>query len=445
MVAQGYIRAADQIAGKIKPCGAAPVTAACVQTYLQAELPLALKRPVTADEITKLMAIYKLGVPDGAQRALNLVMEAALGVGSIPLSNRSRNRCDARSPGSVRPHPVRARLGGELRADRFSARPRALEDRGRWLDHAARVLSAQVDRLLTQPAAQANLLKKVSYYLNMEKIPVAKKDMAVFPQFTATLQTSLYDSAQKFLNEWSGAASSATFSRQQVLREQRDRDGVQHRRRDRHAARQGRPSRPSAMLAFYRSPVSWRRRTSTPAPTTSCTAGCGSTTHSPAASRSARLLPAPTRSSRRSPAPSGSEPRSATLWRSAGPATRRFDPFGMVEREFRPDRPLPDDRSRRHAAGREQRARSRAIGADIDGPVSSLKEIGDKLVAGRRAPDCAAVHLAKFTLDHNPDVENSCQIQGIKDNFAKSGKFVDLFKAIVTSPAFLTRDLGVKQ
>jgi len=86
----------------------------------------------------------------------------------------------------------------------------------------------------------------------------------------------------------------------------------------------------------------------------------------------------------------------------------------------------------------------KGIGADIDGPVSSMKEIGDKLAAGRRAADCATVHLARYTLDHNPDVEKSCQIQGIKDNFAKTGKFVDLFKAIVTSPAFLTRDLGVQ-
>jgi Protein of unknown function (DUF1585) len=85
------------------------------------------------------------------------------------------------------------------------------------------------------------------------------------------------------------------------------------------------------------------------------------------------------------------------------------------------------------------------IGPDLDGPISSLKDVSDRLVKSRRAADCATVHLAKYTLNHNPDLENSCQIQGIKDNFAKSGKFVDLFKAIITSPAFLTRDLGVKQ
>ena len=89
-------------------------------------------------------------------------------------------------------------------------------------------------------------------------------------------------------------------------------------------------------------------------------------------------------------------------------------------------------------------AEVKGLGADIDGPVSSLKEIADKLIAGRRAADCAAVHLAKYALYHNPDVESSCQIQKIKDDFASTGKLVDLFKAIVTSPAFATRDLGIQ-
>ena len=53
----------------------------------------------------------------------------------------------------------------------------------------------------------------------------------------------------------------------------------------------------------------------------------------------------------------------------------------------------------------------------------------------------AATKLAKFTLDHNPDVENSCLLAQVKDNFKQSGSFAELFKAIVTSPAFLTRDL----
>jgi hypothetical protein len=124
-----------------------------------------------------------------------------------------------------------------------------------------------------------------------------------------------------------------------------------------------------------------------------------------------------------------------------GACHRFFDPFGMASENFdamgRYRTVDPDDNlpvvSEATIAG---------LGPDIDGPVTSLKDIADRLKAGRRVADCAATHLAEYTLDHNPNAEKSCAIQQIKDNFAASGKFVDLFKAILTSPAFATRDLS---
>ena len=68
------------------------------------------------------------------------------------------------------------------------------------------MLGAQVDRLIELPAARANLAKKVSYYLNFEKIPIVTKDTALFPDFTPSLQASIYQSSQKFIDYvlWSG-------------------------------------------------------------------------------------------------------------------------------------------------------------------------------------------------------------------------------------------------
>jgi hypothetical protein len=45
---------------------------------LRKKLPRAWKRPVTDAEIASLMAIFNDGLADGAQRALALLMEAAL-------------------------------------------------------------------------------------------------------------------------------------------------------------------------------------------------------------------------------------------------------------------------------------------------------------------------------------------------------------------------------
>src|SRR5262249_39616996 len=78
-MAQAYLRAADQIATKIQPCGTAAITATCMESFLRAKLPLAWRRPVTDAEVTGLMGVFNAGLPDGAARAVQLVMEAALG------------------------------------------------------------------------------------------------------------------------------------------------------------------------------------------------------------------------------------------------------------------------------------------------------------------------------------------------------------------------------
>ena len=42
------------------------------------------------------------------------------------------------------------------------------------------VLAPEVDRLIATPAAKANLQKKVSYYLGLERLPFVKKDGTSF-------------------------------------------------------------------------------------------------------------------------------------------------------------------------------------------------------------------------------------------------------------------------
>jgi hypothetical protein len=120
-----------------------------------------------------------------------------------------------------------------------------------------------------------------------------------------------------------------------------------------------------------------------------------------------------------------------------------FDPFGFASNNF--------DAIGRYRSIDPQddmpvvsQSTIKNLGPDIDGDVSSMKDIADRLKTGRRVADCATKVLARYTLNHNPNEENSCAIEQIKDSFAASGKFADLFKAILTSPAFAKRDLGSK-
>src|SRR5260370_32902644 len=61
--------------------------------------------------------------------------------------------------------------------------------------------------------------------------------------------------------------------------------------------------------------------------------------------------------------------------------------------------------------------------------------------SGRQVSDCAASTLATYTLDHSPEKEGPCQLQTLKDAFHQGQSFNDLFTSILTSPAFLTRDI----
>jgi hypothetical protein len=73
--------------------------------------------------------------------------------------------------------------------------------------------------------------------------------------------------------------------------------------------------------------------------------------------------------------------------------------------------------------------------------VNGVNDVARLFVSGRQVSDCAADVLATYTMDHSPDKEGSCALQNVKDRFKQSGSFVDLFTSILTSPAFLTRDI----
>jgi hypothetical protein len=55
--------------------------------------------------------------------------------------------------------------------------------------------------------------------------------------------------------------------------------------------------------------------------------------------------------------------------------------------------------------------------------------------------DCAATNLAVFVLGRTFSADNACSLQPIKDRFQATGSFADYYRALLTSPAFLTRDI----
>jgi hypothetical protein len=84
------------------------------------------------------------------------------------------------------------------------------------------------------------------------------------------------------------------------------------------------------------------------------------------------------------------------------------------------------------------------LGPEMAGPVAGVADLSTRLRTGTRLAYCAASHLAEYSLGHDPNAQNSCELQAVKDAFAKSGSFVDLYRALVTSPGFVSRATVVK-
>ncbi|MEO8213313.1 MAG: DUF1588 domain-containing protein, partial [Myxococcales bacterium] len=116
-----------------------------------------------------------------------------------------------------------------------------------------------------------------------------------------------------------------------------------------------------------------------------------------------------------------------------------FDPLGLSTEKYDPiGRYAPVD-----GAGKAVDSSSTIVrlGADLDGPISDLPDLVAKLKTGRRVADCASRNLAVFVLGRSVVEDQSCALQQVKDRFAASGSFTDYYRAMLTSPAFVTRDV----
>jgi hypothetical protein len=281
--------------------------------------------------------------------------------------------------------------------------------------------------------------------LDFEMLPFAVKDRAAYPDF-AGLQATLYQSSQMFLSDimWSGRFSDLFTSRRVYANQ--------------------------AMATEYGLPAV--TGTQLQAVTTTGDAyGAGLLTQPALLAASNKnavcddvilrglgvyynllcapaLPPPPANASAIEATITGSTRQQAiTRDTACGSACHgRFDPFGIVTLNYdgigryRTTDPTttpaggPIDSSATIVAGVLE-------GSTMPTTVSGPADVAQLFVGGRQVSDCTADNLSTYMLDHSPEVEASCELQKVKDQFSMSGSFPDLFKSILTSPAFLTRDL----
>jgi hypothetical protein len=432
--------AATANAAVFLPCGAAAPTDACVEQFVRNRVARAFGRPLTSEETADLLNVFRAGRQESVTAGVRLVIEAALQSPSFLY------RTELGAPGSS---GKAALTPFELAGAVAFALLDSVPDDGLWARAqdgtltTPAVLGAEVDRLLATPAVQANLAAKASYWLGVEKVrSMVPKNTALFPEFTAHVKADLYDSARLFVRDLmtSGKVSDLLTSRRMYLNE-------------RLAKVYGVPGVSGAALTPIEGPADSRGAGILTQPAVLAAWShpdrgdvvhrglfvynalvCGNPIPPPPANATAVAAGFPKDATERQLAD-----LRATNAAGCGACHAIFDPFGLATEQYDPiGRFTPTD-----AAGKAIDASTTLkAGGALTGPVSGLDELVTKLNMGRRLSDCAARNMAPFVLGKTVITDQSCALAEVKDRFAESGSFPDFFRAMLTSPGFLTRDVA---
>jgi len=419
-------------------CGATAPSDVCVEQFIRNRVARAFGRPLTDQEVQGLLAVYKTSDVDGPSVGVRLIIEAALQSGSFLY------RTELGAPQAGGPTAKTTLTAFELASALSFSLLDSVPDDALWgaaLNGSLltpSVLSAQVDRLLATPAAQANLSHQAGYWLAVEKIVNTEKDATLFPEYTDDLKNQLYTSAQMFVQDLfaHGTVTDLLSSKRMYMNESLAKlygipgvTGTAFMPVDVHlperaggiltqpavmAATDQRPNRSDPIhrgLFIYRSLV------------------CGASIGTPPADATTvdAALPADATERQRSDfRTSPSSPGCSAchgLFDAFGLSTERYDPIGRY---------VPTIDSTATISSR--------LGPALAGPVTGLPDVIARLQQGRIVSDCAVANLGQMTLGRQIQNDTSCAVKAVKDKLAASGSFTDFYRALLTSPGFTTRD-----
>ena len=412
------------------PCG---TTDSCVEKFVRNRIGRAFARPLADSEVTDLMAVYHAGSVDSPTVGVRLLIEATLQSPSF-LYRTELGAATAGGPTgkvSLTPYETASALSYALQD--------SIPDEALWqkaVDGSLAnptVFAGEVDRLLAAPETQANLAHMAGYWLGIERLIGTEKSVALFPEFTEAFRAELYQSAQLFVKDVlaSGRVSDLLTSKRLYLNENLAKvygvsgvTGSQFVPVDLTSdERSGIITQPAVLAAFSR-------------PDRGDPIHRGLFLYNALACGVAIGQPPPEATMVSASFPAGDTERQLSGRRMDLPICRSchryFDPLGLTTERY-------DPIGRYHGAV-DASSTITGLGADLDGMVSGLPDLVAKLKNGRRVSDCAVTNLSVFVLGQTESTDKSCALRAVKDKFAETGSFKDFYRALLTSPAFVTRD-----
>jgi hypothetical protein len=445
MIARNYMNSAHATAlsavanlGGLLGCDAA--AAGCVESFIKTKVAHAFRRPITDGETADMMALYQLGASDGPSEGARVLLEYVLQSPAF-LWRTELAGVDPEAP-STSPVPLGPyELAGAMSFLFLDSAP----DDGLWAKATAgtltspAVISEEVDRLMALPSVEANIATKVGSWLSIKKTEATVKDAVLFPEFTPAVRDALSQGAKMFLRDMvlDGKLSELITSHRMYLNQdlatifgvpgvtgsslapvdvQLDERGGGILTQPAILAANSRVSKGDPVhrgLFVYLSMV------------------CGSPPPGPppqALAVDAAL-------------PADATERERATFRASNAQCQgchtRFDPFGLLTERYDPIGRYHE----KDASGKpiDQTATIR-MGSSLDGPADGVGDLISRLRSSREFPDCASAKISAIAMGRTLADDNSCALRDVQDQFAKSESFIDLFKALATSPGFLTRD-----
>ena len=209
------------VATTIAPCtGTTPAAQTdCATTFLQAFASQAYRRPVTADELSDLMTVYQDGATESYNAGIELAIKATVASPSFLFrtelgpstltADASGNYPDT----TLTPYEIASQLSFTLLGTIPDGPLTAAAADGSLATKAG--LTAQINRLVAVPAAQANLTDVVLDWFDVGQLFEKIKDPAllsavspaVSDQDQSAIQNDLWTSGRQFVSSilWSGS------------------------------------------------------------------------------------------------------------------------------------------------------------------------------------------------------------------------------------------------
>jgi hypothetical protein len=443
-------------------------TDAQLNTFLSTKVARLWKRPVQTNpptnEVTLLKTLYNSGTAaadGGPANAFSLLLQAVLQSSSfLYRTELGSSTSPATQTYQLTPFEAATALSmmflDSVPDDTLWQKATA----GNLLDPT--VLAGEVDRLMGTQPVKDGIAQKIGYWLWTERVPARDKDTGLFPQYTAAVQQSVYQSGQMFVKDlidngklWDIFTATKVFANKDISTVY----GIGNVGTTAFTAvdTSGQPERTMGILSQPAFIAGVHKRAGLTDP---IHMGlfmlqqlvCGG-------DNVGEIPPPPADALDQAAKMTGTERElvGKRAMMSCGACHGGFDSMGLTFQAFDAIGRYSQTRQvQKDMTGKfvwvtttsidETGAIPDRIGKDLQGPLANLKALATKFNAdgpNRRIAYCAGKTLATYAMGSTDATTlNSCGLQQAKESLFQTGSFTSFYRALATSPGFYTRNPG---